>query len=125
MTRISHPRRDSPTFPVDPPVVPSSGLEGIRVAAGFGTSALDEPYDANHHQAVVPGEDEMTDRVREALFADSMTTRYAEQLQIETDGGTVWLRGTVDDIDDSDALAEVASRVTGVVEVIDETELAE
>ena len=45
-----------------------------------------------------PGEDEMTDRVREAMLADSLTSRYAEVLEIETDGGTVWLRGTVDDV---------------------------
>jgi hypothetical protein len=105
--------------------VPSSDPEGIRIAAGFGTSAFDEPFDLDHGREVVPGEDEMTDRVREAILADSQTSRYAEGLEIETDGGTVWLRGTVDDVDDSDALAEVASRVTGVVEVIDETELAE
>ena len=111
--------------PVDPPVVPSSDPEGVRIAAGFGTSALDTPFEVGHGRELVPGEDEMTDRVREAILADSLTSRYAEALEIETDGGTVWLRGTVDDVDDSDALAEVASRVTGVVEVIDETELAQ
>jgi hypothetical protein len=111
--------------PSDPPVVPSADPQGARVAAGFATSALDEPYDSGHHQESVTDEDEMTSRVREALLADSLTSRYAEGLEIETEGGRVWLRGTVDDVDDSDALIEVASRVSGVTEVLDETELAE
>jgi hypothetical protein len=108
--------------PVDPVVVPDPGNpEGVQVAAGTGTSALDEAYDADHHDSFLSGEDEMSDRVREALRADAATSRYAEQLGIETEAGVVTLRGTVDDIDDSDAVAEVASRVTGVDEVRDDT----
>jgi hypothetical protein len=111
--------------PTDPPVVPDhADPQGARVAAGFGQTAMDEPYDADHHGDLLPDEDEVTARVREALRADARTSRFADEIGIETEGGTVTLRGILEDVDDSDMLVEVAGIVTGVVEVIDETELA-
>src|SRR5947209_6750710 len=69
--------------PTDPPIVPS-GDQGAEIAAGFGSSALDEPYDADHHSEVLTAEDEVTARVREALLADAATSAFAEDLQIDT-----------------------------------------
>lgn len=109
--------------PIDPPVVPSSDPQGAEIAAGFAVSALSEPYDLDHHGEVVPTEDEMTDRVREALRADSSTTVYAESIEIQTEGSTVILRGVVEDLDDDDNLVAVASTVAGVDEVIDELDV--
>ena len=63
------------------------------------------------------------ERVREALLADGRTSRLADGVDVETDGGVVIIRATVDDLDDADLLAEVASAVTGVLEVRDETEV--
>ena len=105
------------TDPLDP--------EGIEVAAGPAVSALSEPYDEDHLGELLPDEDELTARVREALRADAATTAYADRLSIETDGATAIIRGVVDDIYDSDAIAEVVERVEGIDEVIDETELAD
>lgn len=107
--------------PTDPPVVPSWDPQGAAVAAGFAASSLEEPYDAGHHQEALSTEDEMTDRVREAILADAATTQYAETIAIITEGGRVFLGGEVDDIEDADNLAAVAATVTGVVEVIDRT----
>lgn len=110
--------------PSDPVVVPdSTSPEGLRVAAGFGTTALDEPFDLDHHSELLPAEDEMTDRVREALRADASTSPYAEALKIDTEGGIVTIRGVVDDILDSDNILAVASEVTDVVEVRDHLEV--
>jgi hypothetical protein len=106
--------------PSDPVVVPDNSPEGLRVAAGFGTTALDEPFDIDHHGELLPAEDEMTDRVREALRADAATSRYADALKIDTEGGVVTIRGVVDDILDSDDIVAVASEVTDIVEVRDE-----
>jgi hypothetical protein len=110
--------------PIDPPVVASDNPEGIAIAAGFGTSALDDPYDADHHSSVLTDEDEMTGRVREALRADATTTEYADTIGIETDGDRVILRGVVEDLEDDDNLVAVASTVTGVGEVIDRLTIA-
>lgn len=107
--------------PSDPVVVPdATSPEGLRVAAGFGTTAFDEPFDADHHGELLPAEDEMTDRVREALRADAATSRYADILTIETEGGVATIRGVVDDILDSDDIIAVASEVTGIAEVRDQ-----
>lgn len=111
--------------PVDPPVAPSADPEGIEVAAGFGTTGRDEPFDLDHHGSALSADDEMEARVREAIRADAATSRYADEVVIGTRGGTVALRGTVDDIEDSDALAAVAESVSGVTEVIDELEVRE
>lgn len=105
--------------PIDPPTVPSDDLQDADIASGFGASALDEPYDAAHHSSFLPEDDEVTARVYEALHADSATTSYADEIDIETRGSVVVLRGVVSDLIDSDNLVAVASRVQGVTEVID------
>lgn len=109
--------------PSDPPVVPSDDPQGVEVAAGFGATASEEPYDADHPAETVSEEDEMAARVREALRADSTTSRYADSLAIGTRGGTVAVRGVVDDLDDTDNVVEVVNRVSGVAEVIEELEV--
>jgi len=112
--------------PVDPVVVPDeTDPEGVAVAAGTGTSATDEPYDADHHSSFLPADDEVTARVREALRADAMTTAYADDLAIDTEGEVVTVHGTVEDIEDLDAVLAVAAAVDGITEVVDEMEVAD
>lgn len=104
--------------PSDPPVVPGDRDDpDPRVAAGFGTTARDEPFDADHHSASLTNEDEMAARVREAILADAGTSRYADRIGIDVEGGRVVLVGRVDDIDDEDLLMSVASTATGIAEV--------
>jgi hypothetical protein len=115
-----------PWVPPTDPVVAADHRdpEGLQVAAGIGISSLDEPYDAEHHSTALPAEDEMTARVREALRADAMTTTYADDLAIDTEGGVATLRGTVADLEDLEAVLGVASVVDGITEVRDELEVA-
>jgi hypothetical protein len=108
--------------PVDPPVVPGEDGEP-EVAAGFGQSALAEPYDADHHGELLPTDDEVSDRVREAIRAESATSEYADAVEIETAGGIVRLRGVVADLVDEENLVAAAERVSGVTEVIDDLEV--
>ncbi len=105
--------------PSDPPVYPGTDAEGADVAAGFGSTSLDEPFDADHHDELLYAEDEMTARVRDALRADSSTSAIADQIEIDTEGGVVTLRGQVDDVEDTDNAAAVAELVEGVTEVRD------
>lgn len=110
--------------PVDPPVVPSDDPQGISVAAGFGVSALEEPYDDDHRSEPLSAEGDLNDRIREAIRADAATSRFADVIVIGVRDGTVVLRGMVDDIDDTDNVAAVVERVSGVDEVIDEIEVS-
>lgn len=110
--------------PTDPPVVPDpDDPQGAQVAAGFGATAIDEAYDADHHSQAVSNDDEMATRVREALRADASTSAYAESIAIGTRGSTIAVRGVVDDVDDTDNVVAVIRRVTGVDEVVDELEV--
>jgi hypothetical protein len=94
------------------------------VAAGFGASADDEPFDADHHRTFELTGDEFTERVREALLAHAETVGLMDRLQIETEGSVVFVRGTVDDLVDEDVVLEVASEVEGVSDVVSEIEVA-
>jgi hypothetical protein len=111
--------------PIDPPVIADAeDPQGAVVAAGFGTDANAEPYDADHHSELLPADDEFGERIREALRADSASSRYADTIFIGTRGGSVVVRGTVEDVEDTDNVAAVISNVTGVTEVVDELEVA-
>ena len=110
--------------PSDPPVTSDpDDPQGARIAAGFGSTAEDEPYDQSHRAELLSAEDDFTARIREALVADATTSGFADSLIIGTRGSTVVVRGEVDDIDDTDNIVEVISRVAGVEDVIDETEV--
>jgi len=102
--------------PTDPPVVP--GAHGDpEVAAGFGTTAIDEPFDADHHDEAIWGEDEVTARVYDALRADALATQYIDDLHVESAGAVVRISGIVDDLEDEEQILAVAADVAGVREV--------
>jgi hypothetical protein len=109
--------------PTDPPVIPSDDEEGLAVAAGFGGTALDEPYDADHHSGALSVDDEIAERVRDALRADAATSVFADRIVIGTLGDRVVLRGQVEDLVDAENAAAVAQRAEGVSEVVDEIEV--
>jgi hypothetical protein len=108
--------------PTDPPVRP--GPDGQpEVAAGFGMTAADEPFDLDHHGDLLDETDERTARVLEALRADAATSGIADQLDVEMDGGRVLIRGAVEDLEDEDAVTAVAESVPGVTEVVSRLEI--
>jgi hypothetical protein len=108
--------------PIDPPVVASTWSDDPVVAAGTGVSALDESFDADSPGVLLSDEGEINERVREALRADSATSRLADTLLIAVVGSTAIIRGTVDDVDDSDSIVAVVERVPGIDDVLDETD---
>jgi len=101
--------------PVDPPL--RVDADGPEVAAGFGTTATDEPYDADHHAAALSPHDEIESRVLEALRADAATAGLADRLEIDAEGGVIRIAGAVEDLEDEDAVLAVASAVHGVTTV--------
>ncbi len=103
--------------PTDPPVVPGDEAQPV-VAAGFGSTNIEEPFDADHHSEVVPADDERTARVLEALRSDASTSFLADRLTVDTDGSRVFVGGEVDDVDDEDNVLAVASLASGVVDVV-------
>ena len=111
--------------PTDPPVIADAEADdGIVMAAGIGVSALDEPYDGDHRSGDLTDEGDRNAQIREAIRADSATSKYADRILIAVLGSTAILRGTVDDILDTDDLVAVVERVSWVREVRDETDVA-
>jgi len=112
--------------PIDPPVVPDrDNPESVQVAAGFSVDADDpdaaQGLDRDDTDRFIEGDDDMTTMVRRALRADSSTTHLADRLAIATINGAVILRGTVDDLDDTDNIVAVISELPGVQSIRDET----
>jgi hypothetical protein len=105
--------------PIDPVIAGVEDDGDPVVASGFSASALDEPYDESHHGTWDLDEDEMVERIRDALRADAQTTAYAEALQIVVVGGRAAIAGTVADLEDADAVIAVAERVSDIREVED------
>lgn len=103
--------------PTDPPVVPG-GRDNIMIADGFASSSDDIVW-----RNTQPGDEEITQYVRQALHMDAATTTLA--LQVRTADGVVYLHGAVQNLDDTDAALEIAARVPGVVDVIDEMSVDE
>ena len=111
--------------PIDPPVVPDPESEdGIAVAAGMAVSAESDPYDDDHRGTDLDPGSVMNVRIREALRADSQTSVLEDRLIIGTRGSVAVIRGVIDDVEDSDAIIDVVSRVSGISDVVDQTELA-
>jgi hypothetical protein len=108
--------------PVDPPVV--LGEDGMpEIAAGFGTTAHDEPFDADHHDAALYSEDERTERVREALLSHAATSTLVDRLSFETVGSRIVVAGSLDDLDDEDQVLEVISEVDGITDIVNRIEI--
>ena len=68
-------------------------------------------------------EGDLNGAIRAELLGDAATSALAERIEIAVIGSTAILRGQVDGIEDSDALIEVVSRVDGIDDVRDETEV--
>jgi osmotically-inducible protein OsmY len=107
--------------PIDPVVRPSRDAQQIAIVGGFGTAA-DETYPdlsaTTALGAAPPGSGDLRERVIEALLADAATTDLA--IEVATRGRIVHLRGTVRTLDDAALAEEVAGRVPGVREVVEE-----
>ncbi|HUQ41736.1 MAG TPA: BON domain-containing protein [Candidatus Limnocylindrales bacterium] len=88
--------------PTDPGVVDTSPV-AVSVSGGSPDEAL-------------------ATRIRHDLRADAATSELA--LEVAVEEGVVTLRGVVSDMQDSDNALEVAGRLPGVVDVVDELEIA-
>ena len=111
--------------PVDPPVVGVEDDGDPRIAAGFGPEAGTDPFDLDHQRTLEPDEDEMTQRVHDALLADSLGSIYVDRLRIETVASVAFIEGVVDDLDVMDHILGVVAQVPGISEVRDRLTLPE
>jgi hypothetical protein len=106
--------------PTDPVVAPASG-GNLEVLGGFtptsDTSLEVEPSALDNQ----PGDEALADAVRRELREDALTTDLAINVIVRR--GVVRLRGTVPTLEDAEHAGEVAGRLPGVAEVVEELEV--
>jgi hypothetical protein len=107
--------------PMDPVVQP--GRHGdVTVLGGFSPSAEEEIRPRRSASDGQIGDEAIVDAVQSALRHDAATTDLAIEVTVER--GIVRLRGRVPGPEDVDAAEEVASRVEGVKDVVEELQVA-
>jgi osmotically-inducible protein OsmY len=107
--------------PTDPVVRPSTDEQTIAVVGGFGTASDEEFPDrlaTTDLGDAPPGDEDLRDEVLQALRADAATTDLV--IAVTVRNGRVFLRGEVPSLDDAESAEEVAGRVPGIREVIEE-----
>jgi hypothetical protein len=111
---------DATFFPPTDPVLRVGADGEPEVLGGFAPTA-DVPTPERSSDGRI-GDEAIADAVRDALALDASTADLA--LSVDVVDGVVHVRGTVLSIEDAENAEAVAGAVPGVVEVIDETEVA-
>jgi osmotically-inducible protein OsmY len=112
---------DDVYVPPTDPVIHVDERGEVAVLGGFGPDSMDT-VEVDRSADGRLGDEAIEDAVRRELREDAATTDLA--LAVHVRNGVVRLRGIVPDVTDAESAEEVAARVPGVVEVIDETEVA-
>ena len=93
-----------------------------QVLGGFGLSSMDSVRVSRSSDGSL-GDEAIEDAVRRELREDAATTDL--DIHVSVRNGTVHLRGSVPTLDDADNAEEVAGRVEGVIEVIEELDVSD
>src|SRR5205823_6519071 len=112
---------DNVTFAPTDPVLTTDDRGRVGVLNGFSPTSSDSLEVAPSTLDDRPGDEAIADAVRDALRRDARTT--ALDVDVLVREGVVHLRGEVEDLLDVESAQEVASRVPGVVEVVDQTKV--
>jgi hypothetical protein len=108
-----------PTDPVVRPEHPSH--EGAEVLGGFQPTAMDDTDLVSEATTGGPADVAIAEAVQRELREDALTTDLP--IRIVVRAGVVSLRGVVPSLELAEAAEEVAARVEGVTEVVDELEV--
>lgn len=97
-------------FPPTDPVVRLTGDdEVLEIVGGFSATAMDDDDEVNARTN--RSSDQVAEDVRQELIADALTTDLT--VEVEMQGDTVVLRGSVPSLDDAENAQAVATRVSG------------
>jgi hypothetical protein len=108
---------DTAYSPPTDPVVTTDRHGNTRVLGGFSSSSM-ESVEVERSSDGTLGDEAIAEAILRELREDSATTDL--QIEVRVEGGVAHLRGSVADVADSESAEEVAARVPGVNEVVDE-----
>ena len=108
---------DTSYSPPTDPVVTTDRHGNTRVLGGFSSSSMDSVAVERSSDGTL-GDEAIAEAILRELREDAATT--ALEIDVRVVNGVAHLRGAVTDIVDSENAEEVAARVPGVTEVVDE-----
>ena len=114
---------DSAYVPPTDPVITTDAHGQAEVLGGFSTTSAEGEIIPARSSDASFGDEAIADAVREALRADAATTDL--EIRVVVRDRVVHLHGAVPLLDDADAAEDVASRVAGVREVLEELDVDE
>jgi osmotically-inducible protein OsmY len=109
---------ESTTFPPTDPVLTSDVHGNVQVLGGFTPTSTADVGVAPSASDAQLGDEAIAEAVVRELREDAMTT--ALRIDVQVREGVVYLRGSVEGMEDASAAEEVASRVPGVTNVVEE-----
>lgn len=109
-------------FPPTDPVVTTDARGNVEVLGGFTPTSTSSIGVAPSASDNVPGDEALADAIRRELREDALTTDLAIEVTVRQ--GVAFLRGTVPDLEDAENAEEVAGRVPGISEVVEELRVA-
>jgi osmotically-inducible protein OsmY len=109
-------------FPPTDPVITTDDDGETRVLGGFSPTSMSDDRVARSALDADPGDEAIADAVRRELREDALTTDLVIRVAVRK--GVVRLRGAVPSLDDAESAEEVAGRVEGVREVVEELDVA-
>ena len=112
---------DTAYSPPTDPVVTTDMHGNTRVLGGFSSDSM-ESIEVERSSDGTLGDEAITEAILRELREDAATTSL--QLEVNVVKGVARLRGAVPDMVDAENAEEVAARVPGVTEVIDETKVS-
>lgn len=104
-----------PYFPATDPVLDDRGRELLGGLEGTSMDSLEvDPSTIDEE----PGDEALADAVRRELREDALTSHL--HLDVQVRRGVVFLRGRADTIEETDDAADVAQRVPGIRQVVEQ-----
>jgi hypothetical protein len=108
-------------FPPTDPVITTDERGDAEVLGGFSETSMSSINVAPSAEDNLLGDEAIADAIRRELREDAATADL--RVQVRVDQGVVHLHGTVPTLEDAESAEEVAARVPGVVEVIEQLEV--
>jgi len=113
------------TPPHDAPVIPSDNYGGVEIAIGFAQSMEESNPDVEDLPSRVDNNDlDLEDNIVTALRYNSETTTLSGDIRVRVHHGVVRLYGLVNDLQDTDLVEDIVRDMDGVVDVINNLEVA-
>jgi BON domain len=112
---------DPAYFPPTDPVIGTDRQGNVTVLGGFEPTSMSSVEVDPSAEDARPGDEALADAIRRELREDAATTDLDLEVQVER--GVARLSGTVPSLEDAENAESVASRVPGIREVADETDV--